>query len=348
MKFEDIKILKFKDYILDYNKTKIHYNVLKEVIKIFDSLNFKKYELCGYMALSINESKAYRTPKDIDFFIYNESDLKFMINNLLLNKFSLDCGVENKKIKNIDNLEFYNQIILKERFAEPEKNKHYPNSFYIKPYSLYQGENFAKDFKNLQLLDYYLIHDCRRIGYLERSSDFLKIKFKYKYANEKNNKKIEIPPCFGIFGFIYSSNESEPNGKYGRPLNSATQITKCYLEGEDSYGGYIFSSEKIDKKDITDNFQYKIGLYKQDFIVSLIHDETDCKIDLHLSDDPAKVNKFNIKKYENLEFKVSSSEDSLKNKFCRKKDMDDFEFFNFKGRMDNPWWKTLQCSQTRI
>jgi hypothetical protein len=329
MKFEDIKMLKFKDYEIDAEKTKITLSCLKKVVDIFNKNNFKNYVIGGSLMLGLKWKKIHRTPKDVDICIENVNDFKFAANLLLKNKFWMqdENGIFNPMTE--DSSQKYNELInrrtQREWFAEPFKNRHYMDSVYAPFFNLNKIGEY-NDFKNSENLSYYVLHDPRRVGYIEDLGDSIKIKFRYK-----NDMGAAIPCCY-TSGFIYYSNTNEiPNGANGYPLNNSTKIIKCNLLEPDDSGGFFLCSKKIKKDIIGENFKYKISLYKNQMLTDVLDENTKCKVGLIYcpKDDefPFDSNS-NYVEYENLKFKLCDIEMLIGHKYLRQKDFDDYEFYN--------------------
>jgi hypothetical protein len=331
MKFEDIQMFRFKDYELDIEKARIEFSCLKKVIKIFDKSNFKNYVIGGSLMMGLKWKKMYRTPKDTDICIENINDFKFAANLLLKNGFWMqdENGISNPMTE--DNSQKYNKLIDKriqrEWFAEPFKNRHYKDSVYAPYFNIPDdSKKYLPDFRNMEKLNYYLLHDPKRINYIEDLGDSIKIKFKYK-----NDMGAAIPCCY-TSGYIYYSNTDEiPNGVNGFPLNDSTKIIKCNLLGPDESGGFILSSKKIRKNMITKKFKYKISLYKDQMLLDVTDKDTKCKVGLIYC---AKDTKFsfdgnsNYVEYESLKFKLCDVEMLIGHKYLRQKDFDDYEFYD--------------------
>jgi len=313
MKFEDIKMLKFKDYELDPENTKIVFSCLEKVVHIFNKNNFKNYVIGGSLMMGLKWKKIHRTPKDVDVCIENMNDFEFARNILLQNGFHIESK---------NNIKYQNE---REWFVESSKNKHYKNSVYA-PFFNLNKIGLYNDFKNSENLSYYLLHDPKRIGYIEDLGDSIKIKFKYK-----NSMGIAIPCCY-TSGFIYYSNTAEiPNGVNGYPLNNSTKIIKCNLLEVDHSGGFFLCSKKIKKDIISENFKYKISLYKNQMFADVFDKNTKCKVNLIYcpKDDefPFDSNS-NYVEYENLKFRLCDVEMLIGHKYLRQKDFDDYEFYD--------------------
>lgn len=332
-----IKISKFKNYEIDKDQTNLVLEYSVELKNMLDKENIN-YAFSGSLSNIFRNKKIYRTPKDIDIVLARQIDFDLAFNFFLKNDFFLKGLHDHPNHKNLKKgskeiQDLYNIYIKsRERFAENILNSHKLECENATTFDL-TSIAVEEDFKDLKKESYYVLHDPKKIGYIKETKNLIKIKSKYKYPQG------DAVQFMNVFMYVYYTIDgSDPKGKYGVPLNNTTKVIPCHVVDIDGTGGFIYSSEKIDKKNITKDFKYKIGLYVTTSTLEFINQKNKIKIGIILAGEPLSIEKH---KLNNIEFKVCDPCGCNGHKYLRLKDFDDWEFYNFYKFLDKEIFKNL-------